>query len=282
MIDNLKSIIRIPFALQEINMAFSRGALTAGVRNIQDNFPLSWEFSAFSQNGEDGIIDHLTSKITNPNKYFIEIGAANGIANNTAYLAFAKKYIGIMVEANTIKSKFSKKLYPYFNSGVESINMFVRKSNIKELVNIVTYKNPDVFSLDIDGNDYFIAESILEAGIRPSLFVVEYNSTFGPEKSISIKYSEEENIFPCNNHELYYGVSISGWKKLFSRYGYQFVTVESNGINAFFIYAEAFPIGFIENINSNEFKDNPREVKKFKKLWQDRFMLVMNMPYEYI
>jgi hypothetical protein len=282
MINKLKSIIRIPFALQEINMAFSRGALTAGVRNIQDNLPLSWEFSAFSQNGEDGIIDHLASKIINQNKYFIEIGSANGIANNTAYLAFAKKYIGIMVEGNKIKSKFSQKIYPYFNPGVESINMFVRKSNIKELVNILTYKNPDVFSLDIDGNDYFIAESILDAGIRPSLFVVEYNSTFGPEKSISIKYSDEDNIPLFNNHELYYGVSISGWKKLFTRYGYQFVTVESNGINAFFIHTEAFPIGFIDKINRDEFKDNSREVNKFKKLWHDRFILVMNMPYEYI
>ena len=42
----------------------------------------------------------------------------------------------------------------------------------------------------------------------------------------------------------YYGVSVTGYKNLLQRYGYRFVTVESKGINAFFILEK----NLIENL----------------------------------
>ena len=44
------------------------------------------EFSNFSQNGEDGIIEFLSSKISNNDKYFVEIGCGNGLENNSTNL----------------------------------------------------------------------------------------------------------------------------------------------------------------------------------------------------
>ena len=35
------------------------------------------------------------------------------------------------------------------------------------------HENPDLFSLDIDGNDFYIAKAILDGGFRPKIFVVE-------------------------------------------------------------------------------------------------------------
>lgn len=88
----LKIYLRFLFFLKEIEIGLSRGAVGSSTRNLNPSLPATWEFSAFSQNGEDGILDFLTSKILDPNKYFIEIGTSNGLANNTAYLAFVKKF----------------------------------------------------------------------------------------------------------------------------------------------------------------------------------------------
>lgn len=45
-------------------MSIARGAATAGLRAIDPLDPRTWEFSGFSQNGEDGIIDHLLTGLT--------------------------------------------------------------------------------------------------------------------------------------------------------------------------------------------------------------------------
>jgi hypothetical protein len=69
--------------LVKINSAFPRGVISAHLRKINSTNPLSWKLSAFSQNGEDGIIDFLLENLTDSNRYFIEICANNSIDNNT-------------------------------------------------------------------------------------------------------------------------------------------------------------------------------------------------------
>ena len=46
----------------------------------------SYELKVFSQNGEDGIIEEILSRIGVTIGYFVEFGAGNGLQNNTAYL----------------------------------------------------------------------------------------------------------------------------------------------------------------------------------------------------
>src|SRR5690242_11526051 len=65
----------------KISVALARAAATAPLRTIDPKDPRTWEFSGFSQHGEDGIIDYLCSQILNPTRFFFEIGAANGIEN---------------------------------------------------------------------------------------------------------------------------------------------------------------------------------------------------------
>ncbi len=282
MITTIKTLFKFSFFLKEINLAFSKGALGASVRKINENDPLTWQFSAFSQNGEDGIIDFLTSNIIKPNRYFIEIGSSNGLANNTAYLALVKKYCGIMVEGGKMNSSLSRIIYRYFNSGIESLNMFVTKENVNELLEKSIHSNPDVFSIDIDGNDYYLVESLLNQGFRPSVLVAEYNANFGPNKSITIPYSPAFNYSKAHSTRLYYGVSIMAWRNLLQRFNYDFITVDSNGINVFFINSSAFPEKFINNISGIDFLDNVIESQTFKKPWHDRFKYIENMPYELV
>jgi hypothetical protein len=266
--------------LQQINIALSRAAATSSLRNLNLSNPISWEFSGFSQNGEDGIIDLLCSKITQPNRYFFEIGAADGLENNTSWLAIAKKYSGIMIEGNPKLAKRLAMLMGSFNLGVEVKNIFVTKNNINEMINLLLYSDPDLFSLDIDGNDYHILNAFLTAGLRPKVLALEYNSAFGPHKAITIPYNEDFNYLAAHVSGLYYGVAINAWIKLLTQFGYQFVTVDSNGVNAFFIDPNCFSQAFIRSLQPLMFTENFYQLKKYKGTSASQFDIIQHMNFE--
>jgi len=260
--------------MQRINMAIARGGATSTLRMVDYADPSSWEFSGFSQNGEDGIIDVLTRFIKSPNNYFIEIGASDALENNTSWLAIARRFKGIWVEGDKATSDYCTYLFANLNYGVECINLFTTKDNIANIANRSLYKKPDVFSLDIDGNDYYVAEAILTFGLRPKVFVVEYNSAFGPNASVTIPYQEDFQINRAYGHNLYYGCSISAWKKLFSKFEYSFVTVDTNGVNAVFIDTVEFDIDFVKNIRGKNFLENFAQQSEYRFPWAEQFKLI--------
>jgi len=237
-------------------------------RKVDLSQPETWEFSGFSQNGEDGIIDVLRSQLVSSNRYCIEIGASDGIENNTAWLVVAEKYSGIMIEGNPTLARRAGFVTPWYYS------MFVTRHNVHELKSKAFKLDPDVFSLDIDGNDYYIAQALFEAGFRPKIFVVEYNSVYGPELSVTIEY--QDSFVSTKEHptHLYYGVSISGWKKFFESHGYSFVTVDRNGVNAFFVDPEFFEEKFLQEINGLCFAENSHQYRKFRMLSEEQFKLI--------
>lgn len=266
-------------ARQRMSIALSRGALAQSLIKIDHSDPKTWEFSAFSQNGEDGIIDYLCSHIKNPNRYFIEIGSSDGVENNSAFLAIVKKYSGLMIEGDKSASAFSKKIMSTMNLGVEAVNAFVTKDNVPNLLQSALHSDPDFFSLDIDGNDFYVAENLFGAGLRPAVVAVEYNSTLGAEKSLTIKYQENFDIKKAHPTELFYGVSIRAWRKFFAGLNYKFVTVDQNGVNAFFIDPERFDADFYEPIKGYDYQENFYELRKFKQKNDIRFELIKNMDF---
>lgn len=262
-----------------LNNAFSRGAFSAATRNVNPSRPETWEFSGFSQNGEDGIIEYLLSCLSESNKYFVEIGSGNGLENNTSYLAHVKKFTGLQIEGNADSHKDALIIKPFL---VESLNLFVEETTVEQIYEKALYKNPDVFSIDIDGMDYYITKLLLEQGLRPKIIIVEYNSAFGPERGITIPYDATFNMFNTAHPYLYYGVSINGWRNLFAKYNYQFVTVETNGVNAFFIKKDEFENNFSAIVQKNEFKENLHQLRLFRKDWKGQFEMIKNLPLEAI
>lgn len=278
------SILKLPklfrrlYDNQRIAVALGKAAAAAPLRRLDETDPLSWEFSAFSQNGEDGILDFLTRKLLAPNRYFIEIGACDGIENNTAWLAIARKYNGLMIEGSPSVSAQAKKIIKKYSLGVECLNLFVDRENIAPLAEKAFYKNPDVFSLDIDGMDYYIAEAVLSQGFRPKIFAVEYNSVFGPDKAVTVPYRKDFSHAKAHPSELYFGVSVAGWKKALGKYGYRFVTVDSNGVNAFFINPSDFPDGFAAKLRGKPYEQNISQLQKFRGPWEKQFDHIRDLP----
>ncbi|MDR2219562.1 MAG: hypothetical protein LBE24_03170 [Methylobacillus sp.] len=264
---------------QRISIALSKGAAMMPARNIDLRCPATWEFSGFSQNGEDGILDILRRQMKSSNRYFIEIAAADGIENNTAWLLVAEKYNGIMVEGDPKLVERARRNVAGYSIGAECLNMFVTRESAQELYKLAFHHDPDVFSLDIDGNDYYIAEALFQSGFRPRIFVVEYNAVYGPERSVTIKYKPDFIFGQAHPTSLYYGVSITGWRKFFEKQGYHFVTVDRNGVNAFFVDPAYFDKEFLNGVQGLEFAENQYQYRKFRMPCDQQFKLIADQEF---
>lgn len=247
-------------ANQRIAIAMARAAATAPLRKIDATRPATWEFSAFSQNGEDGIIDYLVQNLSTRSRNFLEIGAADGLENLTAWLALAHRFSGVMIEGDGKQARKARLVYPSMNLGVSFRHLFVDRDNINSLMAEPGLKDADLFSLDIDGMDYYVAQTILDAGARPKIIAVEYNAIFGSERAVTVPYAADFDRLKAHDTGLYYGVSIGGWRKALATRGYEFVTVDQNGVNAFFVRPDAFPAGFVAAIRGQAFGENFSQV----------------------
>lgn len=267
---------------QQMSIALSKGSVMRQARKIDLTQPLTWEFSGFSQNGEDGILDVLRNQLTGSNRYFIEIGAADGMQNNSSWLVVAEQYNGLMIEGNPRLTERAERMLSNHSIGLECKNMFVDSKNIQELKSLALYSDPDVFSLDIDGIDYYIAKAILDAGFRPKIFVVEYNSAYGAERSMTIAYQDGFEFKKAHSTFLYYGVSIAGWRKLFEQHDYRFVTADRQGVNAFFVDPACFDANFLKAINGTQFVENFHQYRKFRKPNEEQFELIADQNFKTI
>lgn len=263
---------------QRIAIALSKGGAMMHARSIDLTAPGTWEFSGFSQNGEDGILDVLRRQLLRSNRYCIEIGASEGLENNTAWLLVAEQYSGLMIEGAPEPAKRARRLMSY-SIGAECHEMFVTRDSIPALKALAWHSDPDVFSLDIDGMDYYVAEALLDGGFRPRIFVVEYNSVYGPERSLTVGYRPDFVISQAHPTQLFYGVSISAWRRFFDKRGYRFVTVNRHGVNAFFVDEALFDPGFLAGVRGLPFAENLFQYRKFHRSSEEQFALIADQTF---
>lgn len=291
-------VLRTPERLEiqsRVAAAYARAAATAAAREVDPTRPLAWEFSGFSQHGEDGIIDYLCSRMLERNRFFVEIGSADGLQNCSAWLAFARRYGGVMVEGDPGLSKTCKRVLKEMRChNVVAIRQHVNREDLHLLLESCPSHNPDVFILDIDGIDYYIMEEMLGLGKAPKMVVAEYNSAFGPERAITVPYNAHFSRKSAHPSGLYYGASIAAWRALLGRHGYRFVTVDSNGVNAFFIRPESFPDGFADGLHGLAFQENLSDLNAATRTqwegrlgwvtprrdWKRQFELISNLEYK--
>jgi len=235
--------IRAARDLQTAQFKITKGLSARSSRLLNKNNPLSWQFSGFSQNQEDGIVDELLLNLKHRNKYLIEIGCSDGIENNSSWHIFSNNYSGLLIDSD--KENTDRAYYWMHPLSPTSRweNLFVTPTSILQTIDNFPVKDPDFFSLDIDSFDFDVASAILSSGFKPKIFLVEYNSNFGAETLAHYSYSDfQNNIAPDSQN---WGCSISEWKNLFAQFGYKFITVDETGVNAFFVD----PSMFIESFN---------------------------------
>ncbi len=266
------------YTMQRIANGLARAAAVRAMQPLDPTRPCTWEVSALSQNGEDGITEFLTQRIRVPNRYFVEIGASDGTENNTSWLAVARRWSGLMVEGDSRKADYCRFLMYGLAMSVEVDSRFVSLDNLGALYQRFATPEPDFFSIDIDGVDWHIAAGLLELGFRPGIWVVEYNSCFGPDRAVTIPYQADFNSRVAHPTGLYYGASIQAWRCLLEAHGYRFVTVESHGVNAFFARPESLEDAIWTGLAPHTFQENFFQYFRHRRPWQEQFALIQHLP----
>lgn len=203
--------------------------------NSKNNF-YSHEYSIYSQHGEDGVIAYIFSIIKCPNKTFLEIGAG-GKTSNTECLLSLFGWKGAIIDGSKeeLKTTTDRLLKQGINTeNIQSILSWITKDNVNKLIsNKLDFKDIDMLSIDIDGNDFWVWKSI--TSIKPRLVVIEYNASLGKDQSMVMKYNESHNKNDHHPFGWYHGASLASLIKLGRIKGYSLVYCESSGVNAFFV-----------------------------------------------
>ena len=151
----------------------------------------------YSQHGEDGIIEEVLSRIGHASVldgWCVEFGAWDGIfLSNTYNLIKNKNYKAVLIEGDRKRHKELCNNIP--SNDVIKVFQFVTfdgESTLDCILQNTPIPNSfDLLSIDIDGCDYFIFESLKT--YQPKIICIEYNPTipndidFIQPKDFSIK-----------------------------------------------------------------------------------------------
>lgn len=205
---------------------------------------LDFKRNVYSQFGEDGIIEKIFEIIGTTSKTAIEFGSADGFnCSNTANL-WTKKDLGwkgILIEAN--KNLFEQTVANVSQYNCVALHKTVGISATDSLEAILTEANlnlvsVDLLSIDIDGNDYYIFQSLKQ--LRPRVIICEYN----------VSIPAHLDIYPDSNN--YIGCSVAALQRVAAEKNYSLVAITDT--NCFFVANE-------EIHKFAEFDTDPEHIK---------------------
>ncbi|GAB3793499.1 hypothetical protein GCM10028819_05250 [Spirosoma humi] len=192
------------------------------------------EFKVFSQFGDDGIIQFLLNKIPISVDKFIEFGVESYEESNTRFLLMHDNWQGLVIDGSSENIDYIKKDPIYWKFDLTAINSFITTENINQLLQDNGFDGKiGILSIDIDGNDYWVWKAI--SVCDPDIVIIEYNSLFGIDRSITVPYEPSFYRLSAHYSGLYFGASLKALCDLGETKGYSLVGCNMAGNNAYFI-----------------------------------------------
>ena len=190
-----------------------------------------------SQMGEDGVIAKIFELIGTANKQCVEFGAWDGKHfSNTWALINDAGWSGVLIEGD--KARYQDLVAAYSNNvRVKPVNRYVGfgDDSIDHILRQMECPpDVDLMSIDIDGMDWYIFESLQI--YRPRLIVIEFNPTI-PNDVVFVQ---------APNPRINQGCSLLALIELGKRKGYELAA--TTAWNAFFVPSDLLPkIGVVDN-----------------------------------
>ena len=195
------------------------------------------EFKLFSQFGDDGIIQYLISYVKPRVDTFVEFGVENYEEANTRFLLMNNNWKGLIIDGSSTLIESIKTSSFYWRYSLKAVASFITAENINQLlVSSGITGQIGLLSIDIDGNDYWVWKAITV--VEADIVIIEYNSLFGSERSISIPYKPDFVREQIHYSYLYFGASLPALHSLATEKGYAFVGCNQAGNNAYFVKKE--------------------------------------------
>lgn len=211
--------------------------------NMSDSKANDWLLQ-FSKNitsttGEDGILEKIFEIIpkSNNNNWCVEFCAGNGINFSNSYnLIVNKGWYSVQIEGDPIKYEELIKTHGE-NPKVICLNKYVSFSGADTLDNIFQKtslpRSFDLLSIDIDGNDYYLWESLEH--FRPKVIVIEFNPCIPNQ----VDWVQEKNM------EVNQGCSLLSLINLGKRKGYELIS--ATWFNGIFVDRQYYDLFEIED-----------------------------------
>jgi hypothetical protein len=210
-----------------------------------ENPLLKYSTRAFSQHHEDGITLEIIKRLGIKNGTYAEFGVGNGIENNTLVLA-SLGWKGFWVGGENLAwNPTPTPLWRYYQEWITRNNII---NFIQRAANDLSLPSIDLISIDLDGIDIYLAETILSHNIRPRVWIVEYNSHFPPPIPFRVTYDDNHQW----RGDTYYGASLQSYVDVMSEHGYELICCEESGANAWFVLKEELYL----------FPEVPRDINK--------------------
>lgn len=212
----------------------------------------------YSQNGEDGFLRFVLSRMPDKTGWCVEFGAWDGKSeSNTHYFITQQGYHGIMIEADPRKYHLlCENMKPH---GTICINSFVRPEGENSLDSNLSLtscpKEFDLLSIDVDGDDYYIWQSLRK--YRPRVVIIEINSRFKPgvrctnkQTSPIVQNMPGSRISSMCGISGYKGTSISSMTDLAISKGYSLLA--NIKCNAIYVRSEYLNIFYDREVTPDE------------------------------
>jgi hypothetical protein len=210
------------------------------------------ELKVFSQWGEDGILDYICHKLGLRKPRMLEFGVGDFSECNSRFLVENRGASVVLVDSNENLLPFVQNQDCYWRSTVIPLNAWITTNTAQDLFKYAydQLEGLDIFSIDLDGNDYWIVNSLdLDEVI---VVVVEYNPVFGADLSISVPKEDDFDRSKKHSSNLYYGASLRAFINLMKYKGFDFIGTNGAGSNAFFVKSEMFSKLMIEKPNRED------------------------------
>lgn len=192
------------------------------------------EFRAYSQWGEDGIIEWLCSHLDGIDNRFVEFGVETFREANCRFLMHNRNWKGLVIDGSAQNIESLKSQACFWMYDLTAVASFVTAENISQLIEQAGFSGEiGILSIDVDGNDYWIWKAI--DNVKPAIAICEYNPIFGDKRAITVPYDPAFTRFKKHFSGLCFGASIKAIQKCAKDKGYTFVGTNTNGINAFFV-----------------------------------------------
>jgi hypothetical protein len=236
-------------------------------------------FRVYSQFEEDGIILYILSIIGFKTKRVVEMCCGSGDECMATNLILNHGFDGYLFDGDqaniSTANRFFRSKKDCFAYPPVLTNVWITAENVNDLLTRSGCAGEiDLFSLDMDGNDYWIWNAV--EAINPRLLVLETHNGIPSDKNLTIEYKADfdSSWNKIGAEREYRGASLLAMQRLCKRRGYRMIGAHRHGCNVFFL-REDEGVRFFPEVGIDEIHNN------FSSQWHQRdWPLVKDMPWK--
>lgn len=207
----------------------------------------------YSQQGEDGVVAEIFSRIGARDRTFLEFGIGDGRENTTRFL-LERGWRGYWLEGSPTHVAHAREFFrSYIESGQLSIlEAFITAENINELLDEVGVPAEiDYMSVDIDYNTAHVWKAMNR---RSRVACVEYNCTLPPNEAVGVPYHPDAMW----DGTAWYGASLKTFEQIGRSKDMALVGCDLVGVNAYFVNQQEAVGKFREPFTAETHYEPPR------------------------